>query len=334
MRITHVETINNVAHGYAAGLDHLGHTSTFYEPSLRGAGAPLSRKLAAMPARVLDLRRGVRMLTPAQCDIAHIHWASYGVVGMLGHVPFVVHCHGADVRRRAYDPRFRGMLRLIFSRAAAVLCITPDLSAPVRTLRPDALLVPAAIDTSAFVPAPMDQSAPWTVLLFARLDVLKGAPVAVRALEAFHTLHPDARILLMRYGPLSGEYERRYAGRFTFVPKQPPNAVRAIIQQADVVVGQFFLGALGLSELQAMSCAKPVIVSYRYPHAYPEPPPVYDAQTSPEILAHLERLYVERGEARTQGIRARAWVQRFHDPIQLARQLEGIYADALARANR
>jgi glycosyltransferase involved in cell wall biosynthesis len=104
-----------------------------------------------------------------------------------------------------------------------------------------------------------------------------------------------------------------------------PQAVRDLIWQADAVVGQFALGALGVSELQAMSCAKPVIASSRYPDAYPAPPPVLDATSADEVEAHLERLYQYPQEATTIGQYARDWIQRHHDFDVLAVRLEQLY---------
>ncbi len=329
MRILHVETINQVGHTYALGLERRGHSSLFFEPSLRGGTAPMPLKLAYMPGRMLHMSRGVALESRAHCDITHIHWASYGVLGLASRVPYVVHCHGLDVHYRAQHPLFRAILTPILRRAAAVLVITPDLLPAARSIRTDTLFVPAAIDTERFAPCPSAPARPWTIFLFARLDPHKGAPTAVTALERFKARHPDARVLLIDYGPLSADYQRRFADRFEFTPKMPPNRIRELIWQADVVVGQFFLGALGLSELQAMSCAKPVIVNYRYPDAYPAPPPILDAQTPEEIEAHLERLYHDRAMAQALGERARRWVLAHHHVDVLAKRLEAIYKAAV-----
>src|SRR5437763_3679118 len=123
MRILHVNNINEVASIYANEQVRRGHAVTVYEPSLRGGLAPLPVKLALMPERLFDLRRIVGSLNPTHYDIVHIHWASYGVLGLVSQIPFVVHCHGDDV----LVPTFRPILAPIFRRAAAVIGITPDL---------------------------------------------------------------------------------------------------------------------------------------------------------------------------------------------------------------
>src|SRR5205814_10049809 len=57
-------------------------------------------KMAFMPWRVLDMRRVVGKLNRSHFDIVHIHWASYGVLGLASRIPYIVHCHGGDVRHR------------------------------------------------------------------------------------------------------------------------------------------------------------------------------------------------------------------------------------------
>src|SRR5260370_36632265 len=152
MRILYVHNINRVAETYATELARGGHTMKLYEPDLRGGHASLPIKVARMPGRIFSLRDIVGELSPEHFDLVHIHWASYGILGLMSKIPFVVECHGTDVRSRLRHPLFRKMLEPFLQRAAAVLCITPDLLPVVRSVRPDALLSPAPIDTERFVP--------------------------------------------------------------------------------------------------------------------------------------------------------------------------------------
>src|SRR5205814_9805783 len=80
-------------------------------------------KMAFMPWRVLDMRRVVGKLNRSHFDIVHIHWASYGVLGLASRIPYIVHCHGGDVRHRLQHPLSRVMLEPVLRRAAAVLCV-------------------------------------------------------------------------------------------------------------------------------------------------------------------------------------------------------------------
>lgn len=331
MRILHVHSMNQVAQLYMSGLDDLGHQGTLYEPSLAGGHAVPPIKLAMMPGRVFNLRHIVSDLNREHYDLVHIHWASYGVLGLTSRIPFIVQCHGSDVRDRLKTPFFSTMLAPILRKAAAVLCITPDLLPVVQSFRSDARFFPAPVDASRFTPPPPEMAPrPWTVLLFARLEAGKGVEVAAQGIERFAQRHPAVRVWLLDYGVLSPAYRQRYGGRYDFLPRVPQDEVCHLLWQADVVVGQFAVGALGLSELQAMSCARPVIASFRYPTAYPELPPLYQATTAEEIDAHLETLFQHPDEARAMGERARTWICTHHDYHALAKQLEALYTHCLA----
>lgn len=329
MRILYVHNINQVAEVHAHELTRRNHVVKIYEPNLTGGLASLPIKLAMMPGRVLSLRHIVGDLSPHLFDIVHIHWASYGILGLASRIPFIVECHGTDVRHRLKEPFFRSLLTAIFSRAASVICITPDLLPIVQSIRPDAIFFPAPIDTERFTPAEDKQSRPWTILLFARLDPEKGSEIAIEGILRFVQRHPGVRVQLLDLGPLKEEYKQSYGKRFEFL-LVPPEHVRQLILSTDVIVGQFTLGALGLAELQAMSCAKPVICSFRYEEAYSTPPPLRQASTAEEIDWHLEHLFQHPEVAEALGQEARGWVIRYHNSQILATRLETIYQSILS----
>src|SRR6266487_6465810 len=207
MRILNVNNVNQVAELFGSDLTRRGHSVTLYEPSLVGGLAPLPIKLAMMPGRILDMRQVAGNLNPDYFDIVHIHWASYGVLGLVSKIPFIVHCHGSDVRYRLKQPFFRLMSTTIFRRAAAVMCITPDLLPVVRSVRSDVIFSPAPIDTERFTPGESSPSTPWTVLLFARLDPDKGVDVTIKGIARFAQRHPNVRVQLLDWGDLKGKYK-------------------------------------------------------------------------------------------------------------------------------
>jgi len=332
LRIVQVNDINQVGGAHAAGLRALGHHVDVWQPSLAGAGGPLVVKLAAMPGRVLDLRHARGLLRPDRFDVAHLHWASYGALGYLSRIPYVVQCHGTDVRERLADPVFRRPLASILRRAGAVLAITPDLLPVLREVRPDARFLPAPIDAERFSPCldpPAGPARPWTVLLFARLDAGKGADMSTAGIAGFARRHPDVRVLVIDWGDQRERYRTLHGDRFEFLARVPPAEVPRLVRSADAVVGQFALGALGLSELQAMSCARPVIASFRYPDAYPTRPPLIGARTPDEIDTALETLLAQPTWAADLGARARRWVIEHHDLRAVASRLEAMYRELL-----
>ncbi|GHO82740.1 glycosyltransferase [Dictyobacter formicarum] len=336
MRILYIHNINQVAKTFAHELSQRGHTTDVYEPDLRGAGSSLPIKLLLLPLRILNMRHALSNLHMAHFDLVHIHWASYGVFALLSKIPVVLHCHGSDVRKRLCHPFFRPLLTTILRQATAVLCITPDLLPIVRTVRPDAYFSPAPVDTVHFAPDDRQtepESHAWTILLFARLDAEKGSFIAIEGITRFTQRHAGIRVLLLDWGPLRKKYKELYAQQFEFVPLVPPNQVPQLILSAHAIVGQFVLGSLGLSELQAMSCAKPVICSFLYNEAYPSPPPLCQASTAEAIDDHLERLFQHPEIGTELGKQAREWVISYHSNKVLSDTLETLYCSILQHAD-
>lgn len=176
---------------------------------------------------------------------------------------------------------------------------------------------------------PSEASRPWTILLFTRLDPIKGPDIAVEGIARFAARHPDVRVLLLDWGLLKEEYKKRYAKRFEFLPVVPPKAVQQLILSADVVVGQCKLGILSFCELQAMSCEKPVICPFRYESAYPAPPPICQGSNAAQIDEQLEYLFQNPQFARERGKLARNWIMANHSLSNLVPKLESMYQSLL-----
>ncbi len=329
MRILQVNDINEVGENFSKELIKRGHAISFYKPDREGGFAPLPIKLALMPKRLFDLRHVIKKLHTEKFDIMHIHWASYGLIGLASNIPFIVECHGTDVRYRVRKNIFyRALLRFIFHKASAVICITPDLLPVVRSIYPEVLFLPGPVDTDVFVPSNRENAPSrsfMTVLLFARLERVKGCEIALRGILQFAQRHPEVQIKLLEWGKEKEYYKQLYENRFEFIPRVAPEMVNALLQTADVIIGQVALGAIGLSELQAMSCAKPVIASFLYNDAYPAAPPLYQAATAQEIDDRLENLYQHPEEGVELGKKAREWVINNHGIQVLGSRIEAVY---------
>jgi len=335
MRILYIHSLNQVAEIYGNNLTQRGHSVTLYRPSLINAPFPI--KLAMMPRSVFEMRHSIGKLNLNCFDLVHIHWASYGVLGSVSKVPFIVECHGSDVRYRLRNPFFRPILTSIFRRAAAVLCITPDLLPIVRSVRPDAIFFPGPVETDRFVPGgetQSDPSRPWTILLFTRLDPIKGPEISTRGIARFAQRHPDVCVRLLDWGLWKEKYKQRFGDRFEFIPPVAPDEVQHLIWSADVVVGQLTLGILSFCELQAMSCAKPVICSFRHDEVCATPPPLCRATTAAEVDEHLENLFQHPKMREELGQNAREWVIKNHDHQALSERLETLYQSIIDTKKR
>jgi glycosyltransferase involved in cell wall biosynthesis len=89
--------------------------------------------------------------------------------------------------------------------------------------------------------------------------------------------------------------------------------LRRYYRAADVVADQFTVGSYGGSALEAMSCARPLLIDLDE-ERFPSLPPVVNVSEPDEIARALDKLLGDE-EARAQvGARARDWVIANHGP--------------------
>ena len=317
MRIAEINDIASVASELAEGLRARGHEVTFIQPRLLGARLHWAIKGLVGPVRALEWFQLARRLRRGNYDLAHIHYAYMGIVGVLGRFPYILHCHGGDIR----DPTlFTGWIKeKALRQAARVFYATPDLGPAVLARRPDAEFMPNPIDTVAFAPLSPAAASP-EVYIACSLDDIKGASEILAACRSLAKVRPDIRFTAIAGAP--------YTSRFAALPNvrvirhRPRAALPAQICRHGVVVGQVFLGAVGMAELEAMSCGRPVITHFEYGHAYPEPPPFIQARTAGDIAREIARLVDDPELRRDLGEKGRAWIERHHALDRIAARVE------------
>lgn len=108
-----------------------------------------------------------------------------------------------------------------------------------------------------------------------------------------------------------------------------------IVQNCDIMLDQFVIGAHGLLSLEAMAFGKPV-VCYIKPSLvskYPDDLPIVNANQ--ENLAGVVKNLLEDGRRRHEiGRRSRAYVEKYHDAHKIARELVAIYEELLGKVRR
>ena len=283
-------------------------------------------KALEIPRRGLEARHLVRAAVKSHDpSVLHVHWARYAPFIATHPCPTIVHAHGSDVRGRAGSVSGRVVLRAL-GRARAVLVSTPDLLEDVGS---NATYLPNPIDTNVFAPAATAKAAPTndrpTVFLFSQLIDVKGAKTLLAAARLMKASSPDLRIIALSGGTYDNE--ARDCG-IEMLPRQTRVQLAALLAGVDVVVGQLILGSLGLSELEAMACAKPV-VAYVREGLYARDVPVSSARTAEQVAHECARLIADAAHARTLGERAREYVLEKHDTEVVVAQLASIYEGLL-----
>lgn len=326
MRVAHVNDIAFVASTLAGAQSSDGVEAVVFDPSKHGGSLGYPLKVLSLPLRFVPLLRLVWQLRRGRFDIVHIHYATHGVIGLLAGAPFLIHCHGSDVRyvdRRAAKGR---ALAWVMRRAAAVLYATPDLANWVLPLRADAEFLPNPIDIARFRPG---QGSQRDVLLGVRLHPIKGAETAIEAVARLLQRRPATTVTVIEDGPLALEASRRLHGLVETVPRQTHERMPWLLNRHRIAVGQFRLGILSQHELEAMACGVPVVTDFRYPEVYDSPPPVLQAASAELAVERLEELLGNRPVHAKFAAASRHWVASQHGSEAVGRALLRIYARSL-----
>ncbi len=111
--------------------------------------------------------------------------------------------------------------------------------------------------------------------------------------------------------------------------------LRRYYRAADVVADQFTVGSYGGSALEAMGCARPLLISLerrRFEGRFASFPPVMNVSEPGQISAALTRLFDDRNLRAQLGEQARDWVVENHGEALAHRVLELCHAAVARRA--
>lgn len=294
------------------GLNDLGLPAEHVKPPVPAPFASDLRKALTVPRRMLSARRLVKAVDPT---ILHVHYAT-SAVWYLDHSPLVVHCHGTDVRG-ATGLR-RRVLEAIFARSSLVIYATPDLA---RWVPPKAVYLPNPVDTERFAPEPSVARPEDDVLIFAAATEIKGIDRQVEIVRALRSRRPRVGITAVDMGEQAGRLEE-FGVRL--IPPVDQARLPQLILSHRVVLGQQRLPALGTAELQAMSCARPVVGAVD-PDLYSDPPPAWGGADAGEAADEVLELLDDDEERTRRGAAARAWVERVHGIEPVCRRLVSLY---------
>ena len=326
MRFCEINDIASVASELAGGLRARGHEVTVIRPRLFGGGLPWMVKPVVGPVRAVEWAMMLRTVERGDFDMVHIHYAYLGMLGVLGRFPYILHCHGSDVREM--NPFTRPMVERALAAADRVFYATPDLARYVRSRRPDALFLPNPVDATQFRPlAPVEASA--RVFICCSLTEIKGAARIVQACRMLAKERPDIQVTAYdggEFAPAMGALPN-----VTLIQPQPRAALPGIIGRHGLVVGQVLLGALGMAELEAMACGRPVIAWSRFGSFYGESPPVVRALDGRDVATAIARLIDDPPLRARLGAESRSWVDTYHRLDSAGIAVETAALDILAQ---
>lgn len=283
-------------------------------------------------------------------------WSWMAAFGLLRLRPYIACATGSDLREVAAHDRGRAgrHMRAFFERAERVLLLNIDMPVVADHLGwARAKFFPFAVDATSFAPKPVPRtyggSEDLLIFMPSHLDwgvvdnapgrsSTKGNDRLIRAFARFIAGGGRGHLLMLDRGPDRDVARRlvnelKIAPYVTFKPHMTKSELVSHMNMADVVADQFDVGAFGTTALEAMACGKPVLMHIDMAHAdrcYSERPPILNAKTEDEILTALWTA-ADRHQRDDLGVRARAWLLRFHDENTVAKQLVDIYREIAKR---
>jgi phosphatidyl-myo-inositol alpha-mannosyltransferase len=221
--------------------------------------------------------RGLRgrmreILRRERIDLVHVHGGLNPVLGLIApeaaedlDLPVVATFH-SWFRRSALCRIFRRPLQRRLDRHAAVIAVSqPVVQAHARYFDADWRIIPNGVDTSFFRPVPIairPDEVP-ELLFLGRLDPRNGLDTVLTAMPALIQRFPDVRLTVAGDGPLRRVYQRLAAPverHVSFVGSVNGNRP-AFYSGADLYLCPTTKASFGITLLEAMACATPMVVS-------------------------------------------------------------------------
>lgn len=329
MRIIHVRDVASVGTQLVRALNVLGHEAklrTFQEST----ESNLFLKSLILPRRIREASAVNSYIHDQGFDVVHFHYANSGWIGTLGRYPYVLHCHGSDVRSDLYSPLRKHLVTYSLKYAKMVLISTPDLYQHVKLIREDAIFLPNPIDTTLFSPDDQGTGTVTSILINMSLKKSKAPEIAFEAADKIQKVFPNIEIYAFVSGPEFNHFKQY--GDVNFIDPIPHENMPNLVNSFDIILGQFSIGSLGMSELESMACSKPVICNVDevlYNQWYDDLPPVFTAESSAGVVEILVGLIESRDLRLESGQHAREWILKYHDYLSVARELIEFYRKVL-----
>lgn len=326
MKILHIHDVAYVGSTLVKSLRLIGHDADLVRLRIPAARGSLLAKLLSIPLRIATMYSTNRYVKTDNYDVVHIHYAYLGWYGIIGKYPYYLHCHGTDVRVGLASIKSKWAIEKSLRMAKVVFVSTPDLLTLIRKIREDAIFVPNPINTDVFYPAERRKSNEKTrILIISRPAPTKGIAVALQAVAKLPAKYLQNAELTV-FEPWEAPKNLQVSCPIHLVGFQSHSMMPDFINSHDIVIGQFGIGSLGVSELESMACAKPVITGFRFKDAYGTPPPIIAAFDADSISKGITELFEMGNQRRNIGIEAREWVIQNHGYLKVAKQIERYYS--------
>lgn len=143
---------------------------------------------------------------------------------------------------------------------------------------------------------------------------IKGTPAVLRAID---------------------QLKAHYDFEFRLIHGAPRAEALAAVRDCDIFLDQFVIGSYGAAALEAMAFGKPAVCYIKDTLLPQLPTDIAFVNANQDNLAQVVAALLEDGQRRYDvGRQSRAYVEKYHDAHQVAKQLLAIYQELIAKSRR
>lgn len=329
-------------------LKKIGVETNLYYSKLEGLRFKSNWKLK-LPFRFLsDITNFLKI--SKKYDIIHVNGAYSGHLPLIAKKPYVLYCMGTDLRVNLYRPIIGKLTEKYIKKADKVVVCTPDLAEYIVPIRKDVIYIPSGIESEIFKPSKKRNG--LSILLVSGLKIGKGGRKLMEAIKIVKKHHPEVQVDSSGVGKEpEGENSEEsghvyLAATLDEIKKTGINMLpvvkfgnlsewACVINRYDIVVGQISseirgmsYGVLGVSELEALSCGKPLVGHIRE-DLYEDVPPVLSSKEPKKIAENIEFLIENKKEREKMGKKSREWILRNCEYGKVVRDFLKIYEEIM-----
>jgi glycosyltransferase involved in cell wall biosynthesis len=237
----------------------------------------------------------------AKADLYHVFYIFQDAYLSLkmGKRPIVGHACGSDVRDTLHS-RWGWMVRHNLRSLDYILSSQPTIVPEMKEYTSKVEYFPIPIDPQlfAFAPLPKHNLEP-TVLYTSPVNFrVKGTD---KVLQAVSRIKRPITFVALKYGPdleQAFELSRRLSTKVKWIDRRPHSDMAACYWMADLIIGNFGVGQLDTTVIEAMSCGRPV-VHHLAPEFYRDVP-LKSYNTVEDFAQDIEMLLTDRKKAEEQ----------------------------------
>lgn len=333
--ILHINDVSNVGSTLVKGLVSAGFRARLFQPTLGTYRASWLQRAVLPIKRIADSMNLRKIISEENYRLLHVHYGYFGVMAKLASSPYILHLHGGDIHNDLRHPIRSYLTRGAIRDAEGILFSTPDLADPIRRIRSDSQFLPNPVDTSLFSPRRHDLNRERLKILFiSKLDSRKGIGLLISVIKKIRAKLYSTVLHAFNFGDVAQDYLARLRDLdVTLLSPLDHMKMPDLINSMDIIIGQMNeeIGSMGVSELEALACGKPVIMDFRHDWAYGTLPPVFRARDGDMVVEAIQFLSNDPMEYIKASEDSREWLIRNHDKDVIVNRTIRFYMEVMNR---